>query len=103
MNKHTPAPWLLEKTGYINHLSVYVNDKWLFSFHQNGFFKEENEANAKLIAAAPELLEAAIKLQEWNKKYPPNKIYDYGRGKAIEAELTEIVNMQIEAIKKSTE
>lgn len=64
---------------------------------------EEMCANAKLIAAAPGLLEACIKLKEWNDKYPPGRIYDYSQGKAIENELTSIVKMQFEAIKKATE
>ena len=65
--------------------------------------EDETKANAKLIAAAPGLIEACIKLKEWNDKYPPGRIYDYSQGKAIENELTSIVKMQFEAIKKATE
>ena len=42
-----------------------------------------------------ELEEASAKLLEWNKKYPPNKIYDWGMGKQIELKLTEIIEIHI--------
>ena len=48
MSNHTPGPWK------VNHGSVYtIDDKPI-----TGSFATEREANARLIAAAPELLEA---------------------------------------------
>ena len=102
MNKHTPAPWEISHEDEDIIIESNIREVDICQIVGGRYF-EEDEANAKLIAAAPELLEAAIKLQEWNQKYPPNKVYDYGRAKAIETELTEIVNMQLEAIKKATE
>ncbi|MHC3750731.1 hypothetical protein ACYKDZ_17825 [Stutzerimonas stutzeri] len=58
MTKHTPGPWLVEgRTVYAlnddgyNRFSALVQDA-----HTPG---DELEANARLIAAAPDLLEAA--------------------------------------------
>lgn len=59
--KHTPGPW--HRTGAIKE-AINTNDKHIamvnFSHHGSisDVFGEEHEANAKLIAAAPELLEA---------------------------------------------
>ena len=88
---------------------VKSDDGGLIAFVYDGDIDDEAihmdvvQANAKLIAAAPGLIEACIKLKEWNDKYPPGRIYDYSQGKAIENELTSIVKMQFEAIKKATE
>ena len=66
--KHTPGPWksrydrkektaVVARTGYMAHLEI--------SFpHQEGK-DSEWKANACLIAAAPELLAALIRLREW--------------------------------------
>lgn len=52
---------------------------------------QENDVNVGL-------LECVKMLQEWNKKYPPGRIYDYSLAKTIESELTEIVKAQEQAI-----
>lgn len=51
---HTPGPW---ETSHDGHGGIYVGDK---NGRQVGFvsLRSEQEANARLIAAAPELLEA---------------------------------------------
>ena len=66
--KHTPAPWALHRNGFS---TIYVEAKI-----GNGMIQEvaacgptnegqeQQEANAKLIAAAPELLEALKELDE---------------------------------------
>jgi hypothetical protein len=65
--KHTPAPWTVNTTDYTNGIGIecVVNgightvctDQFCYpDFQQHG--SEEKLANAKLIAAAPELLEA---------------------------------------------
>lgn len=73
MSTHTPGPWLIEPTDTSK--AIVTDDcvicemaVWAYE-HQ-----KEIEANAHLIAAAPDLLEAAIALQvaaplgqsEWN-------------------------------------
>lgn len=57
MSKHTPGPW---HTGAFGNQIVYAADGWAVanaqvSHHQNNGF-EEMQANASLIAAAPDLL-----------------------------------------------
>lgn len=63
--------------------------------------KEQIEADMNLIAAAPELLEACLKLAEWDKKHPAGKLYPDHEAKKLEQELTEIVNMAKAAIDKA--
>ena len=73
--KHTPGPWLREgrfiyalhewKGRQVNRFSTQVD-----SYTSQGGTMEEAEANARLIAAAPDLLEVARKLAAWDKKWP---------------------------------
>lgn len=62
--KHTPGPWHILRSTYAakQHHAVEVNDKSgqtvAYSLNFVARFKDEGEANAHLIAAAPELLEA---------------------------------------------
>ena len=71
--KHTPAPWTVNTTDYTNGIGIecVVNgichtvctDQFCYpNFQQHG--SEEKLANAKLIAAAPELLEACISMEK---------------------------------------
>lgn len=59
--KHTPAPWSFTQVGVFD-----SKDEKICSLEENKqkYFKErfENLANAKLIASAPELLEALSEL-----------------------------------------
>ena len=65
MSKHTPGPWLIEAqnshTGAIatvhNTTDVWV-EIWSENWIVTGMGPEEQSANARLIAAAPDLLEA---------------------------------------------
>lgn len=57
--KHTPAPWKITPMGNISG----GNDIIVVTTQAN-LPVEENEANQKLIASAPELLEALIVLPE---------------------------------------
>lgn len=65
MSKHTPGPWLIEAqnshTGAIatvhNTTDVWV-EIWSENWIVTGMGPEEQSANARLIAAAPELLAA---------------------------------------------
>ena len=62
--KHTPGPWTFHENGDGSFaiLGDKLSDKeyrWVVGFFQNGEFSTEKQiANAKLIAAAPEMLEA---------------------------------------------
>ena len=62
MSNHTPAPWLLFDTDkrFVYALNEYGTN--VFQAHVCGpnTKMEELEANARLIAAAPELLEALV-------------------------------------------
>ena len=57
--KHTPGPWKWHEQGDANEFCVLANDdRWVISFRQNGeFLLGEERANARLIAAAPKLLD----------------------------------------------
>jgi len=65
MNKHTPGPWIMEweGNGYIcpqgreDSIACTAN-RPLDEDGESPWTQEEEEANARLIAAAPELLEA---------------------------------------------
>ena len=61
---HTPGPWLLVEQGDANEYAVLTPDKkeWVIAFRLNPGLPiyAQEKANAKLIAAAPELLQACI-------------------------------------------
>lgn len=71
--KHTPAPWRTDdwiRTG-VNSESKHI----AMVNYCSDVFGDEHKANAHLIAAAPELLEALIEMQRngrkqgWSDKY----------------------------------
>lgn len=53
MNKHTPGPWTVTKETRVQAGDIIFRQE-----HSVGKTYEELDANARLIAAAPELLEA---------------------------------------------
>ncbi len=59
--QHTPGPWSYHANGDANHYCILREGKrWVVSFLQNGeIWTPEQEANARLIAAAPDMLAAA--------------------------------------------
>lgn len=57
-DKHTPSPWRVEEDSTIYGSRKDKGDK--FEIADCKGYKEEREANAHLIAAAPELLGALI-------------------------------------------
>ena len=65
-NKHTPGPW-----RYVGHFGTHCLDSngrcIADAPHPNGMSEEEGFANARLIAAAPELLEALEYLAGFEK------------------------------------
>lgn len=62
--KHTPRPWYFHQNGdgtysILGHVISEKERKWIVGFIQNGeIWTPEQIANAKLVAAAPELLES---------------------------------------------
>lgn len=58
--KHTPGPWKIETHN--NKIEVWSNNQFIATPHHDLFFSAEKhgniEANAKLIASAPDMLEA---------------------------------------------
>lgn len=66
--KHTPGPW--ENNGYIAGMTaimVYNKkiDRDIATIYRKSCTKEEQEANARLIASAPELLSAGKEALEY--------------------------------------
>lgn len=64
MSAHTPGPWSTHAQGDANHYAILLeNGKWLAALQFNGEQTEAQQlANAKLIAAVPELLQALADL-----------------------------------------
>jgi hypothetical protein len=62
---HTPGPWTYHADGEANHYTLMRSDGgWLISFLHNGEqWTLTQEANARLMAAAPEMLEALKNLE----------------------------------------
>ena len=59
--QHTPGPWAIKAQGEPNHYFTLSNGRWLAAIQFNGeLWVLEQEANARLIAAAPELLEVLM-------------------------------------------
>jgi len=59
MSKHTPGPWRAEMNGFCR--MAVIDKKYRYLTYKAGSDRmsdEELEANANLIAAAPDLLEA---------------------------------------------
>ena len=91
--KHTPGPWLTDRrnvhTGQIATIHHCLNndwveiwtDKWL----ETGLGESEQEANARLIAAAPELLEFVM---EWLDRQGPDNNYMTSKARAAIAKAT---------------
>ena len=106
--KHTKGNWYYQptiarkKNGTPLFFDIYVNgvNGGIASVRKNKYIKvsiEEAEANAKLIAAAPELLESLVQLTEAIIKIKAIGV-KYGK-----QNLTVRVNKALEAIKKATE
>ena len=63
--KFTPGPWVVDESwhdGSINRLEPYRHIGMVSQYQYDASSNAENEANAKLISAAPELLEALTNL-----------------------------------------
>ncbi|MEP9039510.1 hypothetical protein ABKU91_20965 [Enterobacter hormaechei] len=94
--KHTPAPWYFSNEGVLR-VRAKDDDEVVCSYA--GYENCEREyANAKLIAAAPDLLEA---LQALVAFYPDDVESDVNRDWGFKPELTAVVNMSRVAISKA--
>lgn len=66
MSKHTPGPWTADDNDSYSVWSVYgYNNQRLANVFGDS---AEADANARLIAAAPELLEACQTFAEWLRR-----------------------------------
>jgi multidrug efflux pump subunit AcrA (membrane-fusion protein) len=76
MSKHTPAPWNIFDDDRNESKEIFVREGGLEKVIATlgiGFsepFESQQQANAKLIAAAPELLAAAERSLNWLSSYP---------------------------------
>lgn len=69
---HTPGPWVIDYEGTVGHIKAFVGDKtptvckygtdYRGERHSALEIEHQDEANARLIAAAPNLLAAAEKV-----------------------------------------
>lgn len=68
-SKHTPAPWFVDDEYYGNEIVIKAedpgDDPWLIAELSLGITQDfsQEKANAHLIAAAPELLEALERIE----------------------------------------
>jgi hypothetical protein len=109
MSKHTPGPWVLEKAVGTDDmdcgwsvLPVMVDYKYRGELchlsdaeHIEGITKDERDANARLIASAPDLLEA---LQEMVREFG----YDVVHPNGLVHDEHEAIRSAMAAIAKAT-
>ena len=67
MSKHTPGPWFAVQ--YANWFNIQTTEEYSASDVLDLECCEEAEANARLAAAAPELLEELKHCREWHKHH----------------------------------
>ena len=82
--KHTPGPWTYDRSGY----SLYVNSgrELVTALSMDGKRLETSEANARLIAAAPDLLDALLMvLDDPNALDGRPRTYEYVRAAIAKA------------------
>lgn len=73
-NKHTPGPWIAKRvrdSETNGDLDIDSVDGYHIAESIGGLDDGEEEANARLIAAAPDLLHACAAIVEWCDKNPP--------------------------------
>jgi hypothetical protein len=64
---HTPGPWTLDWTRGNKRGRIKAGGRTVCSFHSSAptLTREQDEANARLIATAPELLAAIVNYLDW--------------------------------------
>jgi len=95
MNNHTPGPWVVESPEiygplYGSAVCDLGDDGWRVVALEANPYEYEPEADAWLIAAAPELLEAAervvaLELNEINGNVVDESAHDLARTQAVES------------------
>ena len=70
---HTPGPWTAVKLDDDGHYDITANNGAAVIAGTAGWYGEHNpgEANARLIAAAPEMLEACRLYRSWRERAEP--------------------------------
>ena len=99
--KHTPAPWTVNPKAKTNIRHGNLTIANCSSTH-DGSREEEEIANAKLIAAAPDLLDEEIKNLEF-LKWVASKAREFNMWSDKVQELHERISKTEAAIKKTTE
>lgn len=96
--KHSPAPWLTSRRechiGSIATIHGCENNDWIEIRSTNWHGQSVQEANARLIAAAPELLEALIEIVEMQSK-------NYGNGMVTHMQLANLAKKAKIVIEKA--
>ena len=106
--KHTKGPWVTidRKVQQKNFPYIIIADvKRMRAWDQNiyGIKDEVNEANAKLIASAPELLEALMEAKEALEWYMSNTTPDNKDWQSFHDTGMNAIQKAENAIKKATE
>ena len=77
MIKHTAGPWLIGENRYDYDLIIRsANNDPVCSVIYAGYSKTEARANARLIAAAPDLVEALKEMCSYTAELNPNQGFD---------------------------
>ena len=92
--KHTPGPWHNGQGPHNRSREIFGPSGWLIAdCRTNQRSIKEEEANARLIAAAPEMLEAlleALKVVEIASRYCPKSIKNTDRFSLLNIEANSI-------------
>ena len=96
MSKHTLGPWAFYTEPQPNGCPIVGARGLMVCMLAHTVNQPEQRgealANARLIAAAPELLAIAQRVSEWERKYPAHRVYSDGKIRSIVAEMKAIVN-----------
>ena len=93
MSAHTPAPWEATPVSDYGTITILGRDKsgdFLVAEIQCGELPAADVANARLIAAAPELLEALVQVMKWIRNWSPEFTEDEEWGEDETAALAAI-------------
>ncbi len=80
MSEHTPGPWKINEASKIE--IIAEGEPMVIARTPNKLYQKESEANARLIAAAPDLLDALTELLNGDH---PNRQYIQGHPAAAKA------------------